>query len=42
MIAINPESGKISYAYDNDGNLWQKTSPAPNQFDVATQTISYC
>ncbi|HEY7402532.1 MAG TPA: RHS repeat-associated core domain-containing protein [Candidatus Angelobacter sp.] len=40
--ASNPESGIISYTYDNDGNLWQKTSPAPNQTGSATQTISYC
>src|SRR5262249_3509447 len=42
LTAKNPESGTISYAYDNDGNLLQKTSPAPNQTGSATQTISYC
>ncbi|HWZ41886.1 MAG TPA: RHS repeat-associated core domain-containing protein [Candidatus Saccharimonadales bacterium] len=42
LTAINPESGKISYVYDNAGNLLQKTSPAPNQPGAATQTISYC
>jgi YD repeat-containing protein len=40
--ASNPESGIISYAYDADGNLLQKTSPAPNQTGTATQTVSYC
>ena len=44
LTAKNPESGVISYTYDNDGNLLQKTSPAPNaaQGSTATQTISYC
>jgi YD repeat-containing protein len=42
LTAKNPESGTISYVYDNDGNLLQKTSPAPNQTGSATQTISYC
>jgi RHS repeat-associated protein len=42
VTAKNPESGTISYAYDNDSNLLQKTSPAPNQTGTATQTISYC
>jgi YD repeat-containing protein len=42
LTAHNPESGAISYSYDADGNLLQKTSPAPNQTGTATQTISYC
>jgi RHS repeat-associated protein len=42
LTATNPESGTISYVYDNDGNLLQKTSPAPNQIGAATQTVSYC
>ena len=44
LTASNPESGAISYLYDNDGELLQKTSPAPNQVvtGTATQTISYC
>src|SRR5262249_46902351 len=42
LTASNPESGTISYSYDSDGNLLQKTSPAPNQVGSATQTISYC
>src|SRR6185312_13481251 len=42
LTATNPESGTISYSYDLDGNLLQKTSPAPNQTGTATQTVSYC
>lgn len=42
LTAYNPESGQIIYRYDPDGNLWQKTSPAPNQIGADTQTISYC
>ena len=40
--ASNPEAGVITYAYDADGELLQKTSPAPNQTGSATQTVSYC
>jgi RHS repeat-associated protein len=42
ITANNPESGTISYVYDNDGSLLQKTSPAPNQTGTATQTVSFC
>jgi RHS repeat-associated protein len=42
LTAKNPESGTITYAYDNDGELLSKTSPAPNQTGPATQTVSYC
>jgi RHS repeat-associated protein len=42
LTAQNPESGLITYAYDNDANLLQKTAPAPNQTGTATQTVSYC
>src|SRR5262249_21328899 len=42
VTAYNPESGTISYSYDADGNLLQKTSPAPNQTGSATQALSYC
>jgi RHS repeat-associated protein len=42
LTATNPESGTITYTYDNDGELLQKTSPAPNQTGTATQTVSYC
>ncbi|HEY2495882.1 MAG TPA: RHS repeat domain-containing protein [Candidatus Angelobacter sp.] len=31
LTAQNPESGAITYAYDADGNLLQKTSPAPTR-----------
>jgi RHS repeat-associated protein len=40
--ASNPESGVTTYSYDADGNLLQKTSPAPNQTGSLTQTVSYC
>jgi RHS repeat-associated protein len=42
LTATNPESGTITYAYDADGELLQKTSPAPNQTGSATQTVSFC
>jgi RHS repeat-associated protein len=42
LTAKNPESGMISYTYDADGELLQKTSPAPNQTGSATQTVSFC
>jgi RHS repeat-associated protein len=42
LTANNPESGTISYSYDANENVLQKTSPAPNQTGSATQTISYC
>ncbi len=44
LTARNPESGLITYQYDNDGNLLSKTSPAANQPIGSTQTttISYC
>ena len=42
IAASNPESGNTTYFYDGNGNLLQKTSPAPNQTGAATQTISYC
>jgi RHS repeat-associated protein len=42
LWASNPESGIIQYAYDPNGNLVQKTSPAPNQTGTATTTVSYC
>ena len=34
LTANNPESGTITYSYDADGNLLQKTSPAPNQTGI--------
>jgi RHS repeat-associated protein len=44
LTSQNPESGTISYSYDADGNMLQKTAPAPNALpgSTATQTISYC
>jgi RHS repeat-associated protein len=44
VTSANPESGQISYSYDADGNMLQRTSPAPNQSpgSTATQIISYC
>ncbi len=42
LTANNPESGTITYSYDLDGNLLQKSSPAPNQTGSLTQTVSYC
>lgn len=42
LTAHNPESGTITYSYDADGNLLQKTSPASNQTGSTTQTSSYC
>jgi RHS repeat-associated protein len=42
LTAKNPESGTITYLYNDDGELLQKTSPAPNQTGAATQTVSYC
>ncbi len=42
LTANNPESGLISYVYDNNGNLTQKVMPTPNQPGTATHTISYC
>jgi len=42
LTAANPESGAVTYAYDANGNLLQKTSPAPNQTGSATVTLSYC
>jgi RHS repeat-associated protein len=42
LTATNPESGSITYSYDADGNLLQKTSPLANQTGTATQTVSYC
>jgi RHS repeat-associated protein len=42
LWASNPESGVINYAYDPNGNLAVKTSPAANQTVSATTAISYC
>src|SRR5882724_4239500 len=43
LTANNPVSGTITYSYDADSELLQKTSPAPNQNPVPpNQTVSYC
>jgi RHS repeat-associated protein len=42
LTAKNPESGTITYLYDADGELLQKTSPAPNQTGTATTTFTFC
>ena len=45
LTAMNPEtnstgSTKITYSYDNDGNLASKTEPAPNQAWGSAQTVT--
>ncbi len=42
LTASNPESGTITYVYDSDGNLVNKTSPQANQTGSATTTFTYC
>ncbi len=43
LTAANPESGTITYTYDQNGNLNTEVSPAPNQTNSSVrQTISYC
>jgi RHS repeat-associated protein len=39
--ATNPESGTITYKYDNNGNVTTKIAPAPNQTGTATVTTTY-
>jgi len=39
--ATNPESGTITYTYDNDGILLTKTAPKPNQTGSQTVTTTY-
>ncbi len=41
LTATNPESGTISYAYDDAGNLLTKTAPKPNQTGALTVATSY-
>jgi RHS repeat-associated protein len=41
ITATNPESGTISYAYDNNGNVLTKTAPKPNQTGTATVVTTY-
>jgi RHS repeat-associated protein len=40
--STNLTPGTTGYSYDLDGNLLQKTSPAPNQTGSSTVTLSYC
>src|SRR6266446_8457351 len=39
--ATNPESGMVSYQYDNNGNLAQKTDPRPLADNQTHVTITY-
>ena len=39
--ASNPESGSVTYTYDNDGNVHTKVAPLPNQTGAATVTTTY-
>jgi RHS repeat-associated protein len=39
--ATNPESGGISYTYDNDGNVLTKVAPKPNQTGTLTVTTTF-
>jgi len=41
LTATNPESGTISYSYDNSGNLQTRTSPKPNQQGTLTVATTY-
>jgi RHS repeat-associated protein len=41
LSAANPESGTISYGYDNGGRLTSKTAPKPNQTGSATVVTTY-
>jgi RHS repeat-associated protein len=41
LTASNPESGTITYAYDNAGNLQTKTAPKPNQTGSLTVVSTY-
>ncbi|MCU1284061.1 MAG: Protein sidekick-2 [Acidobacteriales bacterium] len=40
--SVNPESGKITYTYDDDGNLTKKTAPRANQTSaIVTNDTNY-
>jgi RHS repeat-associated protein len=39
--AANPESGTVTYAYDLNGNLSNKTAPKPNPNSTGTVTTNY-
>jgi RHS repeat-associated protein len=40
MNATNPESGAISYTYDNNGNPITRTAPKPNQTSPSTTVVA--
>ncbi|HEX7288579.1 MAG TPA: RHS repeat-associated core domain-containing protein [Candidatus Angelobacter sp.] len=42
LVSGTPTRVPATYSYDPNGNLLQKTSPAPNQTGTATQTVSFC
>lgn len=43
LTTSSPETGTITYSYDDNGNVLSKISPAPNQTSSSvTQTLSYC
>jgi len=41
LTAQNPESGTITYTYDNDGNVATKVAPKPNQTGSQTVTTTF-
>jgi RHS repeat-associated protein len=41
LNATNPESGTITYTYDNNGNVASKVSPKPNPGNTGTITTNY-
>jgi RHS repeat-associated protein len=41
LTSYNPESGNMSYTYDNNGNVHTKTAPKPNQTGTATVVTTY-
>jgi len=42
LSSSNPESGTVTYTYDNSGNVLSRTAPQANQIGSATTTTSYC
>lgn len=40
LTSKNPETGQISYSYDNAGNLGSKIEPMPNQAWGSSQTVT--
>jgi RHS repeat-associated protein len=41
LSATNPESGTITYTYDDDGSVLTKVAPKPNQTGSLTVTTTY-